>query len=195
MSSGEKQPRAVVLPIAEKLVSILAPYCERIEIAGSLRRMKPEVGDIELVLIPKLGPDPASLFGEDETFNLALAKLNELVTAKTLEKRSFDDGLNRWGKRTQYARHVESGIAVDVFQQLPPAQFGVNFAIRTGSAEFTRSLVTQKHKGGYLPDNCFVRDGGVYCCLRNPSGVLVPMPDEIDFFRFIGLPFVPPECR
>ena len=39
MSSGEKQPRAVVLPITERLVSILAPFCERIEIAGSLRRL------------------------------------------------------------------------------------------------------------------------------------------------------------
>ena len=62
MSSGEKQPRAVVLPITERLVSILAPFCERIEIAGSLRRLKPEVGDIELVVIPKLGADPNSSY-------------------------------------------------------------------------------------------------------------------------------------
>jgi DNA polymerase/3'-5' exonuclease PolX len=158
--------------------------------------MKSEVGDIELVLIPKMGPDPESLFGSEEnTYNLALEKVNKLVAAGILEKRSFDDGLFRWGQRTQYARHVESGIAVDIFQQLPPAQFGVNFAIRTGSAEFTRLLVTQKSKGGYLSDRAFVRDGGVYDTRYVPGGELVPMPEEIDLFDFIGLPFVPPECR
>jgi len=39
--------------IAEKTKALLAPYCERIEIAGSIRRKKPDVGDIELVAIPK----------------------------------------------------------------------------------------------------------------------------------------------
>ncbi len=41
------------LEIAEKTKELLAPYCERIEIAGSIRRKKPEVKDIELVAIPK----------------------------------------------------------------------------------------------------------------------------------------------
>ena len=39
--------------IARKYVDLLAPFCERIEIAGSTRRKKPEVGDIEIVCIPK----------------------------------------------------------------------------------------------------------------------------------------------
>ncbi len=42
------------LEIAERTKKLLAPYCERIEIAGSIRRKKPEVKDIELVAIPKL---------------------------------------------------------------------------------------------------------------------------------------------
>ena len=40
-----------------------APYCERIEIAGSIRRRKPECGDIELVAIPKIEP-VVDLLGE-----------------------------------------------------------------------------------------------------------------------------------
>ena len=39
--------------IAEKVKAELAPHCERIEIAGSLRRKKEFVGDIEIVAIPK----------------------------------------------------------------------------------------------------------------------------------------------
>ena len=41
------------LEIAEKTKALLAPHCERIEIAGSIRRLKPFVKDIEIVAIPK----------------------------------------------------------------------------------------------------------------------------------------------
>ena len=38
--------------IATKVVSRLEPYCQRIEIAGSIRRQRPLPNDIDLVLIP-----------------------------------------------------------------------------------------------------------------------------------------------
>ena len=38
--------------LAEALKNQLKPYCERIEIAGSIRRKRPLVKDIDLVLIP-----------------------------------------------------------------------------------------------------------------------------------------------
>ncbi|MBA7476958.1 hypothetical protein ES707_12354 [subsurface metagenome] len=38
--------------IAEEVVKLLSPYCKRIEVAGSVRRRKPWVNDIDLVLIP-----------------------------------------------------------------------------------------------------------------------------------------------
>lgn len=45
--------RADAVLIAEDLVSELVPLCEKIEIAGSIRRNKAWVNDIDLVLIPK----------------------------------------------------------------------------------------------------------------------------------------------
>lgn len=39
--------------LAEKVVAAIRPHCERIEIAGSIRRELAEVNDIDLVLIPK----------------------------------------------------------------------------------------------------------------------------------------------
>jgi len=38
---------------ANYLKQELEPYCDRIEVAGSIRRQNPEVGDIEIVCIPK----------------------------------------------------------------------------------------------------------------------------------------------
>jgi DNA polymerase/3'-5' exonuclease PolX len=38
--------------IAEAVVKRLSPYCKRIEVAGSVRRRRPWVHDIDIVLIP-----------------------------------------------------------------------------------------------------------------------------------------------
>jgi len=39
--------------IAEEVKSLLAPACHRIDIVGDIRRQKPQVGHIELLVIPK----------------------------------------------------------------------------------------------------------------------------------------------
>lgn len=48
-----KLPRQQVEPYALWMLNFLSAHCHRIEIAGSLRRCRPEVGDIEIVAIPK----------------------------------------------------------------------------------------------------------------------------------------------
>jgi len=56
--------------LAEALKHHLEPYCERIEIGGSIRRKKPEVKDIELICIPKfakISTGQATLFGGETT--------------------------------------------------------------------------------------------------------------------------------
>src|SRR5512145_1569634 len=53
MGSGNI-PLLVATTLAAKVVAQLAPYCERVEVAGSVRRRKDVVGDIELVAIPKV---------------------------------------------------------------------------------------------------------------------------------------------
>src|ERR1051326_2039897 len=53
---------------ANVLVVALKPYCDRISIAGSIRRRRPECADIDLVVIPKLDD-----LGRRDTFNNALA--------------------------------------------------------------------------------------------------------------------------
>ena len=39
--------------LTEEILDILRPLCERVEIAGSIRRKKAEVHDVDIVLIPK----------------------------------------------------------------------------------------------------------------------------------------------
>lgn len=53
MSDKQRWPLKEALIIAETLANVLELRCERILIAGSIRRRKPEVGDIELLYIPR----------------------------------------------------------------------------------------------------------------------------------------------
>lgn len=46
--------------LAQQLVVDLEPACERIEVAGSIRRQRSQVKDIELVVIPRWSVRPAS---------------------------------------------------------------------------------------------------------------------------------------
>ena len=39
--------------LVQEIVEQISPYCERIEVAGSIRRKKSEVHDVDIVLIPK----------------------------------------------------------------------------------------------------------------------------------------------
>ncbi|NIN36317.1 MAG: hypothetical protein GTO60_14990, partial [Gammaproteobacteria bacterium] len=63
MSQANKQPLEIARGIAEQLVSAFAEHCERIEIAGSIRRLRPDIGDIEIVAIPIIDRQQA-LFGD-----------------------------------------------------------------------------------------------------------------------------------
>ena len=45
--------RAEVEPLSFKILSVTSPYCVRAEVAGSIRRRKPTVNDIDIVVLPK----------------------------------------------------------------------------------------------------------------------------------------------
>jgi len=60
--SKAQRPLAEAERVAAALVADLEPYCARIATAGSVRRRKVQVGDIELVAIPRY--EPAGLFGD-----------------------------------------------------------------------------------------------------------------------------------
>lgn len=49
---------------AEKIVEWLGPLCFRIEIAGSVRRERPNCNDIDIVCIPKLVAKEVDIFGK-----------------------------------------------------------------------------------------------------------------------------------
>jgi DNA polymerase/3'-5' exonuclease PolX len=169
-----KMPYAQALEIAQGFVTSIRPFCERVEIAGSLRRQKAEIGDIEVVAIPRIvmGLD---LFG------------NEAAAQNLLEEgtRSFHLLLDGpFQKKIQFA-----SIDVDLFITTPE-KFGVIYTIRTGSADFSKWLVTTRQKGGALPSNMRVHDGRIWMGRH-----ALVTPEEADFFKAINLSWIAPEQR
>jgi len=176
-------PLALARRIAEQWTNEhLAPHCERVQIAGSIRRQKPEVGDVEIVAIPRV------------------TTIHDLFGAPVAPEESLTPYLNRLVDENPEWRFAKNGprykqieladVNLDLFLVRPPAQWGVILAIRTGPWEFSKWLVTKRRFGGALPSDCKVEDGAVW---RN--GKVVPMPEEANLFAFLELDWIEPQSR
>jgi len=183
MINAEVEMRhGMALRIAETWLEMFRPCCERIEIAGSLRRGKSEVKDIEIVALPKL-QTVSDLFGE------RLGELNALEDCVQGYRDEFE--LVKNGPKYKKLMLPE-GIALDLFIVTPPAQWGVQFVIRTGPSEFSHWMVTKKLLGGALPDAYYVDHGSLWNAItREP----IATPEEQDYFALCGLPWLEPAQR
>lgn len=184
--------------IASRLVEAFGPACERIQVAGSIRRKKLDVKDIELVLIPRWGERPvegqAALLGPNvEPVNRLQEVVEDLQERGRLQviKPGTPDvhawHLERDGRywRLYLPRHE---LKVDVFLTTP-ASWGLVFMMRTGSAAFSQAMLArwkQVSGGGFSRDALLWRPGH-----RTPE----VHPDESDVFRLCQVAWVLPEFR
>lgn len=187
-------PLALAMRAAEELVELLRPACEEIRVAGSIRRQKEEVKDVELVALPLFEPAP-SLFGD-----MAGEKLSALEgrIATLLEEGRvfFDPKLRRNGEKYKrlvyYWQHggVKTAFKVDLF--IADSQnFGNTLAIRTGDSDFSKALVTLRKYGGLMPS--YLKQTGGY--LMRGSSIMACRTEE-SYFSALGVLDVPePEHR
>jgi DNA polymerase/3'-5' exonuclease PolX len=192
-------PARIALAAAEWLVNELRPATSQIAIAGSLRRGKLEVKDIEIVAEPVFDQD---LFG-GQGFDRLNEVLLFLSRSHKLYWRGRQGGLSSvppdLDGRKYYAcavaQHSSAGrealpIPVDLFAVRAPAQWGPILAIRTGPAEFSKRLVTTALKRGY---KCL--DGRLEW--KNPDGEIVVLqtPSEREFIDKCGVRWAEPHER
>ena len=196
MSEKARIPLAHAEQLAAELVEHLSPACERLEIAGSIRRRRHDVGDVELCAIPRRTPE-LDLFGGEtgQCVNLLVSLTDDLLKAGVLQQRLDVNGRPAWGEWMR--RAVYKGFALDLFSGLE-AQWGVLMAIRTGPAAFSHRLVT---------DTTQRLDGGLYGLkppwaqfkgwrvVHRESGEALQTPEERDVFRVLGLSWVEPAER
>lgn len=158
--------RKPALKQANNILSCLQPHCERIDIAGSLRRGASEVKDIDIVCIPK-------------PYNIGL----------------FQDGfaavVNQWPKikgelPCRYTqRKLPSGITLELYMARPE-NYGLILAIRTGSAKFVYERLAKRWKryGYYSKDGILMhRDRKLH------------IDTEAQLFKALSMRYVEPAMR
>lgn len=104
--------------IASQVVEKLKPYCDRIEIAGSIRRRHPFPGDIDLVCIPS----------NQGQFIIACQQIGKLTLKGQLQV-------------------IVNGVIVDLYIATPET-WATMLLIRTGSKEHNKMLCIRAQRKG-----------------------------------------------
>lgn len=154
--------------LADQIVVQMTPYTDRCEIAGSVRRGKPEVKDIEIVCIPK----KTNRGTRDISFAIQIHNIGYVVKGDPCMGKYFQV----W---------TPQNIAVDIFTATPD-NWGLIYAIRTGSARFSHEVLAR----GWYQAGYHSNEG-----MLHRQGIPVPVREEADLFRLIGIPLLAPEDR
>lgn len=162
--------------IAEKIKAVLESSCERVEIAGSIRRQKPDVGDIELLVIPKY------IAGVD----MLDAKIKTLIHFDMLGYRLNKLGSKVYGPKNKLLVHLPSGIGVDIFSTTED-EWPVSLVVRTGGKSTNQEIATRALERGMK----FRAYGDGF---DTPDGHL-PCRSEQEVFQAVGLRYLAPEER
>ena len=166
--------------IADQLCTNLTKGCDKIAVAGSIRRRRPFIHDIDIVAVPKYQPGPTeTLFGDQVQINLLDVTLNTLVSS----------GRIRITERGDKAIRLElpSGeLPVDVYIARPET-WATLLLIRTGSREHNIRMCSLARQLGMQ----LKADGsGLF-----RAGTLVAGSSETEIFEALGMTYVTPEYR
>src|SRR5947207_8809860 len=157
--------------IASKMMELLKhlPGVEKVTPAGSLRRGRETVGDLDLLVT-------GNCCAQEEQRNKVLEQILSFpgiqeVLAKGENKVSF---------------RLRSGMQVDV-RLLPPDSFGAALQYFTGSKNHNVSLRQRALKLGYTLNE--------YGLVRIEDNKRVAGKTEEEIYKKLGLKFIPPELR
>ena len=183
-----KRTLAEAIAEAEEFRALFPCNCyERWEVAGSVRRRRPEVGDVEHVIIPTWGEVQigGGLFDQTDRVNLLWHHAAALVEAGTLKKHIYGTTGFRWGPKY---RGVEFRGHLHEMWTAEPGNWGSRLAVLTGPATFSREIMQRFNSAGM-----FRQEEGQL--VRVETGEPVPTPDEIYYFKLAGLPWIEPHLR
>ncbi len=182
MSTSIRRPLAEALRDAQDFRALFpAIYYERWEIAGSVRRGKADIGDVEHVVEPinvdafrikvnELTFDPDDIFSDDRA---------------PFRKHVYCDGRHRWGDKYRGLNY--RGFAHEIFVA-DAKNFGSVFALKTGPAAYSEMLVTVLKRSGRLQQIDgyvkYTKDGAIYA-----------VPTEEAFFEACKVRWIPPAER
>lgn len=217
MSDKPRFPAAAALEVARELCHCCewnaAESRPFLCVAGSLRRKRETVGDVEILFVGKWGSVPDGLFPKD--VDLAEHAIEQLIESGILAKRLNSRGSEMWGPKNKLAQHVASGIPVDFFATRPA--FWYNYLVcRTGGADTNTTLATAAQARGLkwhpyqvgftvedlnrvlgwlAPSGGLPLSAGLLTAPEVHTSKMIPCHAEADVFALAGLAYLEPENR
>lgn len=158
---------------ADRLVERLKPVCHEVAVVGSIRRGRPEVGNVDLVAVPIMSKD-RDLFGNPgPARNCAAEAVMQWATEGRWTVVKHGPSYIVWTAKT---------VQVDLWWATPET-FGTLVLCRTGSAQHNIWLCERaKVAGGKWNSH-----HGLYL----PGGRVVAKSEE-EIYEALGLPFLDP---
>lgn len=197
-----KIARTDILPAVDFLLPAIESVCERVTVAGSIRRQAEFVKDIELVVIPKTTTTTrqTTLFDSEAHTVCLLEKrittgYEEGFFSPRLNKRGHniawhkDDATSRYIALNYYYPERFYPVPVDIRQDRLP-WYGWILLLRTGPGDANKVLVTERRYGGLKPAHVTFQDGQCFV-----DGEPYPLPTEQDVFDLFRIDYIPPEQR
>lgn len=142
-----------------------SPTIERLEFAGSYRRGRETVGDLDILVVAKDSTDVMDRLRHFEE------------SAETLVR-----------GRTKMSVRLESGLQVDL-RVVPPESFGAALQYFTGSKDHNVIVRAAAKRLGLK-----INEYGVYQD-KNESDSYLSGAEEVDVYHALGMPWFPPELR
>jgi len=172
-SGARKMELQKAKAIAEELERLLAPECQRILVAGSIRRRKPFPNDIELLAIPRF-VDGVDLLDEE---------IKKLMAEGLLGYRRNKRGFIAYGPKNKLLVHLPSGIGLDVFSTTEECWW-VSLVVRTGGETTNKRIAMAAIRKGW---HLMAYGRG----FSTPRGDVVCRSEE-EVFRAVGFPYPAP---
>ena len=164
---------------------MLSPVTSRLIVAGSLRRGKTEVGDVEILYVPKFETRTEDMFSTRRV-DIAGECLDAMLTRGDISKRPSVRGTFAWGAQNKLALH-RSGVPVDFFATTEE-KWWVSLVIRTGGLAMNMELTTGAQR---LGRSLNAYGSGVTCS----DGTVIQATSEEHVFELCGVKYRPPEVR
>ena len=169
-------------PLAESILEALRPHCHRAEIAGSVRRNKANVKDVEIV---------ARINDWEGAFN-SLRRRGGFIKPGVPDVLPWEPK-----KDAKYLRMMlDVGVKLDLFLA-SEENWGALFTMRTGGAVGPDGNPFEGFVPGMFSRWKRVSGGGKMrgCLPTLPDGRAVVVREEADFFRVCGMEWVDPTLR
>ena len=165
--------------LANQIKSAVSAHCDQIEIAGSIRRQKPFVHDIDLVAVAKSDTEWKKISEE-----LKRMKAKQNCSGSSIIKAYLP---------------LQNGLFQVDFYRAKPSTFGIHLLIRTGSAEHNMWLagyaiskgMRLKYSQGLIKDGTAIA-GKTEKEVFNALSLAYPLPSEREIVEKRPLWISPP---